>query len=983
MESARDPMPPEPRDGGASGTPPAPEGRLFGRLLLRKGYVRPEQLEEAHTEEARLRDSGTTTGLAEILIRKGYLTPGQAEEVARLQGAMVLLVCERCGGRTRKPGYDPSAVHACKRATPEGAECGGRLRAPGEKADGATSLIKPMPQEARAAAADPKRVIGKYILTDELGRGGMGTVYRAWDTALGRVVAVKLLRLDEGSGEDEIRRFNREAQAAACLSHPNVATIYDMGETGGRFYIAMQYIEGTTAADRRYSWKTACSIVRDIALAVEAAHRENLVHRDLKPQNIMIDRKGKPYLLDFGLAKALKDPSRLTQSNETLGTPSYMSPEQAQGHHTKVGRRSDIYSLGATLYAMIAGRPPFAGNSAYDILMRVVNQEPPPLSASVRGVPKDVEAIVQTAMDKTPERRYASARAMADDLSRALKGAGVSARALTAASRWVRALRRRASVLLPTAVAAVLLAGGLLYFLFSGKDGEGRFRANLEQAERHFAAQRWNEALEWYGKASEFGPGDARVLDRIAACKKEIEAVRSDAERRAREAVAAEERERRGREASERARLDTERRRAEAKPHLDRGRQLVENARTDLYRPTALPARTRAQADDAVRALDEAVRIFPDDPEAFFWRARATAMKLDRDAATADYGEAIRLQPDASSSLIERGRLHLERYIEEMLHLGWVVGPAELDRIKPWRDRAEADFRKALEKGAAESRDTLAALLACCENRFADCVALCDRLIARERSREELWKLRGDALHFAMGSFDRVDPGSPLGEQLNTVIRCYDEALKCRANYYEALIMRGHEHQAAGDQEKARADFERALAMRPEDPLGLWFLARWHIGQGEASTRGAAVPDEAARRQYERGLELLARGLALREDSYILQMNHAVALGNLGRIDEALKGVWRALELNASHYFAWYLKGGLLSRQGKAAEGLQATEAALRLNPRFASAWFNAGALYRRMDRRTEARRAYQNALDLGHPAEKQIREALRELSRT
>jgi tetratricopeptide (TPR) repeat protein len=503
----------------------------------------------------------------------------------------------------------------------------------------------------------------------------------------------------------------------------------------------------------------------------------------------------------------------------------------------------------------------------------------------------------------------------------------------------------------------------------------------VREADRLFAAGQWKEALEWYGKASEFRPDDRHVRDRIVASKSRIDEARVRIEREAAEARTSEERERLRREEAERAGRERERRCAEAKPHLDRGRQLVENARMDLYKPTARLAQARAQMDDAVRALDEAVRLFPDDGEAYFWRARAKGTRLDPEGALADYGEALRLQLGVPSYHLERGRLLLERHIEEMLHLGWILGPAEQARVKPWRDRAEADFRKALEGGAAEDRSYLSALLAFCESRIADCVSACDQMLQKERSREELWKLRADALHFALGDFDRAGLDARQREKVAAVIRSYSEALRCRANYYEALIMRGYEYESLGDFDRARSDFERAMEMRPDDPLGLWFVAGWHLRQGEATARGQSEPDAAARRHYELALEVLDRGLLRRRDSYVLRMNRAVCLGNLKRYDEAIEDVKRAIELNGSHYFAWYLKGAVLSRQGDAAEAARAMEASLRLNPNFASTWFNAGALYQKLNRRADARRCFEKALELGHPAERQIREALRDLT--
>jgi serine/threonine-protein kinase len=258
-------------------------------------------------------------------------------------------------------------------------------------------------------------LVNRYVLQDRLGAGAAAEVWRATDQRLARTVAIKILRPQYVSDPEARERFEREARAAAGLSHPNVVDVYDYGETDGTVFIAMQYVDGqdlkrTIAARGRLPGPDAARIALAICQGLTAAHRHGLIHRDIKPQNILIDRNGTVRITDFGVAKALSGPN-LTQTGMTYGTAAYLSPEQATGQ--PVGPASDVYALGVVLYEMLCGQPPFQGENAAAVAYQQVYQAPPPLRACAPDVPDALAAIVDRTLEKNPALRFPTAATLA------------------------------------------------------------------------------------------------------------------------------------------------------------------------------------------------------------------------------------------------------------------------------------------------------------------------------------------------------------------------------------------------------------------------------------------------------------------------------------------------------------------------------------------------------------------------------------------
>lgn len=279
----------------------------------------------------------------------------------------------------------------------------------------------------------PPQSLGDYEFIEELGRGGMGVVYRARQKSLGREVAVKLILQGAQASELDKARFRAEVAAAARLEHPNIVPIYDVNEVDGWHFFGMKLIEGETLAQRITKGpipeKEAVRLVLAVARAIEYAHGRGVIHRDLKPANILVDHAGMPHVTDFGLAKHLTaESSSLTQSGTILGTPAYMAPEQAAGNRGRVGPTADVYSLGAILYSLVAGRAPFQGTSPVDTVLMVLEQDPLPPRLLNQHVNRDLEMIILKCLQKPIELRYPSASAFADDLQAHLTGESIAAR---------------------------------------------------------------------------------------------------------------------------------------------------------------------------------------------------------------------------------------------------------------------------------------------------------------------------------------------------------------------------------------------------------------------------------------------------------------------------------------------------------------------------------------------------------------------------
>jgi serine/threonine protein kinase len=492
------------------------EDLKLGETLVESGAISKEVYEETlkvvqATPGAKLKDE---------LVRRGHIT----EEVVFKTITMSL---NQAVSESSKPtALRPSPSQNISRSTQAPPSLGTM---------GSTKLRGALPPDVIEASKNPKNEFGKYILTKQLGAGGMAVVYKAWDTFLNHYVALKFIKTTEvvegqtTASVEQVEAFMAEARLAVKLNHPNIARVYELGEIGDKFFMAQYYIDGPnlhevihgergpSIATMFYSDpKRFTMIMRDIASAMAYAHSlaPPIIHRDLKPANVMLDSSGRAFVVDFGLAKELKV-GEASMSGVIKGTPKYMAPEQAEGHAREIDHRSDIWALGIILYEMVAGKCPFEAENLHKLLNKIVNDEPPwprhvvsdrtvRISPSTKGgirVPRELELVAMKCIHKDKKSRYQSAQELVDDLNRVLQGEAISVSdnsMMWVVGRAVRRVRKNKWTFLALAAGVLALCTGL-YFLVNRGPSKADVAAQVAKAvadgDKAMAEGRWRDLL--------------------------------------------------------------------------------------------------------------------------------------------------------------------------------------------------------------------------------------------------------------------------------------------------------------------------------------------------------------------------------------------------------------------------------------------------------------------------------------------------------
>src|SRR5881275_1927273 len=380
----------------------------------------------------------------------------------------VIRICRKCGAKIfsdAPEGLCPRCVLKTALAMPSEASVAG-VSDPGGVDKLSRGAVTAGPDGKKAArAAEMLGELGDYELLEEIGRGGQGVVFRARQKSLNRTVAVKVISLGQWASKAHLKRFRLEAEAAARLEHPGIVPIHEVGERDGSCYFSMKFVEGGQLDEvvrrARMSIRQAAELIAKVARTVHYAHQHGILHRDIKPGNILLDQKSEPHLTDFGLARLVESESTVTRTMEVLGTPSYMAPEQAVGNNAAISSATDVYGLGAVLYQLLIGQPPFAGGTTYETIKLLLDTEPRQPRLLNPKIDRDLSTICLKCLEKDSKRRYSSALALAEDLERWLKHQPIQARhtgVFARGGKWVR--RNPTSALLVASLVGLAAAAG-------------------------------------------------------------------------------------------------------------------------------------------------------------------------------------------------------------------------------------------------------------------------------------------------------------------------------------------------------------------------------------------------------------------------------------------------------------------------------------------------------------------------------------------
>jgi tetratricopeptide (TPR) repeat protein/predicted Ser/Thr protein kinase len=742
----------------------------------------------------------------------------------------------------------------------------------------------------------------RYEIRRPLGVGATSTVYQAWDRELDRPVALKVLTGPLREDSPIHQRFRREAKVLARLGHSNIVHIYDAGEIEGRMYVAMELIDGAPlnehVRDAKASIKETVRLLQMVARGVHHAHERGIVHRDLKPTNILVTKEGEPKVVDFGLARMMLSDTELTRSGTTMGTPTCMSPEQVEGRVKEMTARTDVYALGAILFDLLTGRPPFLAETAMEMYQQIVQAEPPPPRRLNHRVPTDLEIICLKALEKEPARRYASAKDFADDLMRFLDGEAILAQA---PSTWSivrrRIVRHRWAVTTAMLVlAAVAVVGAILAQRRSEESARDRARPHVDAGNSILAR------LDLMLTQEDTPPG--MILRQTEAAREEF------------------------------------------------GKALE----TYAAYPEAILGIARAYAmdgrpDRALEYCTKAVEASPEFATAYLERAYL----LLEEYLWIRLNDMGQLRSEGEESLELRSRIEAD--LEKVRQ--WSKHKPELEFAAGILEFTAGKFRKAAKRLDAYCRTTqsdatgwffMALAWQHAGGQKEQILQAATRALELRPGHLLALNLRGIA-YFQMGDFDqavanydkaiRINPAFfqaytnrglvryTLGD-MDGALADYNEAIRLRPDRTSAFLNRGNVRMARGDTEGAMADFDRSISMFPRSADGYYNRANLRRDLGD---------HDGALRDYNEAIRLnpdYADAYTNRGNLHVLN----------GRLEEAIEDCARAIDLDPKQVNAYVNRGIARQRQGNAEKAMANFNAAIGLAPNSADARSRRGDLF-------------------------------------
>jgi eukaryotic-like serine/threonine-protein kinase len=800
-------------------------------------------------------------------------------------------------------------------------------------ADDATFVLA---SESHPTSPEGKSRVGSYEIDEILGRGAVGVVYKARHLGLKRTVALKMLLAGAHASPNEVMRFHTEAEAVARLQHPNIVQVYEVGTHEALSFFALEFVEGGSLtqhmAGKPLLAAEAARFMEALARAMHYAHEHNILHRDLKPANILLSRDGVPKITDFGLAKRLEDnESTQTRTGTVMGTPSYMSPEQAEGNQRAIGPRSDQYSLGAILYELVTGRPPFLGTTLLDTLEQVRSKEPVPPRQLQPSVPRDLEIICLKCLQKEPAKRYAHAAELADDLKRFLNGEAIRARPVSRPERvwrWCRRNPRNAGLVAAVAVLAVLLAvsgGALGLRLLRERQAVTRIHDQAEQRMEQATAaiavgdvRRAKDLLHWSDPLLESASDLNEQRSRWHKLKESIEVYGEfkDLLDKARFALIFGARSSRtqleqGQQYGRKLRTVYEAIEQEKTPLPPLNavqEQLFKEDVFDMFLVSALleseltqkaePARRQQVAQQALDWLERADKILPGMRTLYPHRSGFHAILGQSEAAEDDLKRARAIQPDSA--------------VDHFWH-----GYAEHVRGEAARSRGD------LAKARTHYRQEIAEYAAVLRHHPDHFWGYLNWAVAKT----QLGDLEDALIGFTTCIRLRPDFPWPYNnrgtvhlrlKQYDQAIRDYSTALEHSPEYVEARANRALAYVEQGNLDQALKDCNHIVEQDPRHAPAYWHRAECY----------------RRRKQYERALADFAHLLALNENAVDVCLKRAAVYREMNRLDDALRDYDQIVVREPKNAWGLYTRAGLRVQRGDYRQAVDDYTAAIALQPR-------------------------------------------------